>query len=483
MKDSIDFGSMEIPKLFRKLLIPTVLGMVFSAVFVITDGIFVGRGIGSDALAAVNITAPLFLISTGVGLMFGVGASVVASIHLAQGKVKAARINVTQAVAVSSLLLAAYSFLITSCAREVALLLGSSERLLPLAVEYMHWFAPFLPFSALLSSGMFFIRLDGSPNYAMLCNAVPAVINIVLDYVFIFILGWGMTGAALATSLGYIVGAGMILGYLGRRRNVVRLCRVKTSRKSMRLTLRNVGYMCRLGLSTFLCEGAIAMMMFAGNYVFIRYLGEDGVAAFSIACYFFPIIFMVYNAIGQSAQPILSYNFGAGNGARVRKAFRLALLTAVAAGLGFFGLTALFSRWIVAMFIDSSCPACAIAVRGLPLFASGFVFFAVNIVSIGYIRVCSIFPAYAFSMFYENMSGYLRGFGISLTPALITMICVCGIRFYWVFCVFPHFRTFANIMMVYPISLGTTAFFMVVAVLLCHPARTYRTTQAKATAR
>ena len=75
MKDSIDFGSMEIPKLFRKLLIPTVLGMVFSAVFVITDGIFVGRGIGSDALAAVNITAPLFLISTGVGLMFGVGAS------------------------------------------------------------------------------------------------------------------------------------------------------------------------------------------------------------------------------------------------------------------------------------------------------------------------------------------------------------------------------------------------------------------------
>ena len=201
MKDSIDFGSMEIPKLFRKMLIPTVLGMVFSAVFVITDGIFVGRGIGSDALAAVNITAPLFLISTGVGLMFGVGASVVASIHLAQGKVKAARINVTQAVAVSSLLLAAYSFLITSCAREVALLLGSSERLLPLAVEYMHWFAPFLPFSALLSSGMFFIRLDGSPNYAMLCNAVPAVINIVLDYVFIFILGWGMTGAALATMI------------------------------------------------------------------------------------------------------------------------------------------------------------------------------------------------------------------------------------------------------------------------------------------
>ena len=403
MKDSIDFGSMEIPKLFRKLLIPTVLGMVFSAVFVITDGIFVGRGIGSDALAAINITAPLFLISTGVGLMFGVGASVVASIHLAQGKVKAARINVTQAVAVSSLLLAAYSFLITSCAREVALLLGSSERLLPLAV--------------------------------------PAVINIVLDYVFIFILGWGMTGAALATSLGYIVGAGMILGYLGRRRNVVRLCRVKTSRKSMRLTLRNVGYMCRLGLSTFLCEGAIAMMMFAGNYVFIRYLGEAGVAAFSIACYFFPIIFMVYNAIGQSAQPILSYNFGAGNGARVRKAFRLALLTAVAAGLGFFGLTALFSRWIVAMFIDSSCPACAIAVRGLPLFASGFVFFAVNIVSIGYFQsVERPRPAMAVTV--------LRGF-VFMAACFFGLPLLLGVEGIWLAVPLAEALTFAVVAAIY----------------------------------
>ena len=166
MKDSIDFGSMEIPRLFRRLLIPTVLGMVFSALFIITDGIFVGRGIGSDALAAVNITAPLFLINTGVGLMFGVGASVVASIHLSHGKVKTARINVTQAVVVSSLLLVAYSLAICLFAPEVALLLGSSPRLLPLVLEYMYWFVPFLPFSALLSSG-------STDRLTMRCGAMP----------------------------------------------------------------------------------------------------------------------------------------------------------------------------------------------------------------------------------------------------------------------------------------------------------------------
>jgi len=92
-RDSIDFKNTDIAALFRKLLLPTVLGMIFSALFVITDGIFVGKGIGSDALAAVNIVAPLWLFSTGIGLMFGVGASVVASIHLSHGKVKAARIN------------------------------------------------------------------------------------------------------------------------------------------------------------------------------------------------------------------------------------------------------------------------------------------------------------------------------------------------------------------------------------------------------
>lgn len=386
MKDNIDFGNMEIPKLFRKLLIPTVLGMVFSAVFVITDGIFVGKGIGSDALAAVNITAPLFLINTGVGLMFGVGASVVASIHLSQGKVKVARINITQAVVVSSLFLALLFGVVCLFAPEVAVLLGSSERLLPLALEYMYWFVPFLVFSALLNSGMFFVRLDGSPNYAMMCNAIPAVINIILDYIFIFIFGWGMMGAALATSLGYMVGAAMILVYLSQRKRMLHFCRIKLSKKSMLLTWRNVKYMCRLGMSTFLCEGAIACMMFTGNYVFIHYLGEDGVAAFSVACYFFPIIFMVYNAIGQSAQPILSYNFGIRDGERVRSAFRLALVTAVVCGAVFFVLTALFSRQIVALFIDSSNPAYDIAVSGIPLFASGFVFFAVNIVSIGYFQ-------------------------------------------------------------------------------------------------
>ena len=91
-------------------------------------------------------------------------------------------------------------------APQVAVWLGSSERLLPLAVEYMYWFLPFLVFSALLSSGMFFVRLDGSPNYAMLCNAIPAVVNILLDYCVHFDSQWGMMGGGAGVQSGYIWG-------------------------------------------------------------------------------------------------------------------------------------------------------------------------------------------------------------------------------------------------------------------------------------
>ena len=192
----------------------------------------------------------------------------------------------------------------------------------------------------------------------------------------------------------------------------------------------------------------------------INSLGTEVMAASSAAMSLEYVCYNLLNSFSQACTTFVGQNHGARQIGRCTKTLKVCLVEGGIVALTTIIVIVGLGREILSLF--NSDP---------------------NIVSIGYIRVCSIFPAYTFSMFYENMSGYLRGFGISLTPALITMICVCGIRFYWVFCVFPHFRTFANIMMVYPISLGTTAFFMVVAVLLCHPARTYRATQAKATAR
>ena len=440
-RDSIDFSSSDVGKLFRRFLFPTVMGMVFSAVFVITDGIFVGRGIGSDALASVNIVAPLFTLGTGLGLMFGMGGSVVASINLAQGKRRVAEINITQSLVLPALLIALLSALLIHWHEPLLLLLGTPGELMVPAREYLVWFTLFLAPLAVFNILMFIVRLDGAPGFAMACNIMAACINIVLDYLFIFVFEWGLAGAAVATGIGYVVGSGVMLWYMFRRSRTLRFVKLKISGKSMRLTVRNLWYMSYIGFPALLSELAISCLMIVGNYTFIHYVGKDGVAAYSIACYIFPIIFMVYNAIGQSAQPILSYNFGAGNGARVRKAFRLALLTAVAAGLGFFGLTALFSRWIVAMFIDSSCPACAIAVRGLPLFASGFVFFAVNIVSIGYFQsVERPRPAMAVTV--------LRGF-VFMAACFFGLPLLLGVEGIWLAVPLAEALTFAVVAAIY----------------------------------
>lgn len=385
-RDSIDFGTMDISHLFRKMFIPTLLGMVLTATITIADGIFVGRGVGSDALASVNIVAPFFMLATGIGLMFGIGVSVVASIHLSHNKTKAANINVTQAFTVSAFFMLIASALVMLFSESVALLLGSSERLLPLVLEYLHWIVPFLVFNMFLSIGLFVIRLDGSPNFAMLCSAVPAVVNVVLDYILIFPLGLGLSGAAIASNLATLSGSIMILVYMTKYSKTLHFYRPKFTRTSLRLTARNTCYMVKLGFSAFLNEAAIACMMLVGNYVFMHYLNEDGVAAFSVACYCFPIVFMVNNAIAQSVQPIISYNHGIGNTNRIRSAFHLSIRTALLFGLiTNLGVAGLCPQ-LTSSFLGNSVPAYQIAVEGIPYFTCGFIFFALNIVCIGYLQ-------------------------------------------------------------------------------------------------
>ena len=384
LRDSIYYKGTAVGKLFRRFLFPTVMGMVFSAVFVITDGIFVGRGIGSDALAAVNLTAPLFTLGTGLGLMFGMGGSVVASVNLAQGKRRVAQINITQSLFVPALLIVLLSALLILCHKPLLLLLGTPPELMVPAREYLVWFTLFLTPLAVFNILMFIVRLDGAPRFAMACNIMAASINIVLDYLFIFEFGWGLAGAAIATGVGYIVGSGVMLRYMLRHSRTLHFVKFKTSYKSLRLTARNLGYMTYIGFPALLSELAISCLMVVGNYTFIRYTGKDGVAAYSIACYIFPIIFMVYNGIIQSAQPIISYNYGTGNAARVHETFRLSLKTAFISGLTAFAVMYVFCPYIVAMFLEPGCPAYGIATKGIPYFASGFICFALNIAWIGY---------------------------------------------------------------------------------------------------
>ncbi|MDE5639832.1 MAG: polysaccharide biosynthesis C-terminal domain-containing protein, partial [Odoribacter sp.] len=335
-------------------------------------------------IAAVNIVAPLFMIATGIGLMFGIGASVVASIRLSENKVKIARIIMTQAFSVGLLLIA---LLCAGCLlfpRQIVYMLGCSPQLETNALSYLLWLLPGLFFLFIECVGMMLIRLDGSPKYAMSVQIIAAVSNIGLDWYMIFPLGWGVMGASLATSIACIAGGVMVIVYFLRFSVQLKFYRLKLSLTSLLLTIRNTGYMVKIGFATFLTELAMSVMMLTGNYMFISFLGEEGVAAFAIACYLFPIVFSINNAVAQSAQPIISFNYGAHLKERVRQALRVSLLTAVICGITVTVLLRLEATGIVRLFLDTQERAYGLAIEGLPLFALCALFFALNIAFIGY---------------------------------------------------------------------------------------------------
>ena len=422
-KDSIDLSSVNVFKLFRRYFIPTLLGMLGMSAVTAIDGICVGHGVGSDGIAAINVYVPVFTIATGLGLMIGAGCSVVASIHLARGKVKAARLNVTQAMALATLATLLPTIAIMAFPRETAMALGSSERLLPLVVDYTLWFTPALVFQAWEAIALFVIRLDGSPKYAMACSLVTAVANAVLDVIFIFPLGWGIMGAAFATAISLALGGLMAMGYLLFGARTLRLLRPKWSRRSLLYSLRNVGYQCRIGSPGLVGELTLAVLTFVGNYVFMSHMGDDGVGAFGIACYYTPFIFMVGNATAQSAQPIISYNFGLGLWQRVRQTLRVAIMTAVGCGLLVTVVFILFPRLLTGLFISLDTEAARLSVAGLPLFAVAFVFYVVNLTCIGYFQsVERVKPAMAFAL--------LRGV-IYLAPAFLVLPGIMGDAGIW----------------------------------------------------
>ena len=422
-KDAINLGNVDIFKLFSQYFFPTLLGMLCMSAVTAIDGIFIGHGVGADGIAAVNICVPIFMLGAGIGLMVGAGCSVVASIHLSVGRLKAARINVTQAMLFATICMLVPVLVMWLFPVETAQILGSSDELLPMVKEYMVWFIPGMICQMWASVGLFVLRLDGSPQFAMLCNLVAAIANAFLDWLFIFPMGWGLMGAAFASSIAMAMGGVMALGYLLFFAKTLWMVRLKWSFRSWQYSLRNIGYQCKIGSSAFIGEITMAVLAFAGNQVFMHYLGDDGVGAFGIACYYTPFCFMVGNAIAQSAQPIISYNFGLGNWSRVGKTLRVALGTSVVCGLlSTFAFNA-FPHWLVGLFVDPTCAAGRLAIEGFPYFSLAFVFFIINLTFVGYYQsIECVGKATAYSL--------IRGF-LFLVPSFFVVPLLIGKMGIW----------------------------------------------------
>ncbi|MGN0232931.1 MAG: MATE family efflux transporter [Bacteroidaceae bacterium] len=417
-RDALDFAHEPVGRLFRQMFFPTLLGLVSMVVLNITDGAFVGRGVGSDALAAVNIVAPLFMLSGGVGLMLGIGCSVVASIHLSHNNRHAADLNLTQGILASVMTGIIMGALVYSGQERVCRIFGCTDRLMPLACSYLRWIAVFMPLNMFGTTAMFMVRLDGSPRFAMAINCTAAALNIFLDWLFVFPLHFGLQGAAMATVISFGLCTLPVCFYVTRLSHSVRLCRIKLSATSRRLTRRNLGYQCRVGFSALLGELAIASVLVVGNHTFMNRMGEDGVAAYSVACYCLPIAFMMGNAITQSVQPIVSIAYGRGDQIRMHSATRIAVFTAVFTGLLGMLFIGTGGSIVSSTFLPVSTYAFTLCCHGLPLFSLAFLFITINIALIGYMQSTEQSSA-------ATLFTILRGFVICI-PCFIVLPMLAG---------------------------------------------------------
>lgn len=332
-QQSAYLGTEPIGKLLAKFSIPCVLSMLVSALYNIVDQIFIGQGVGYLGNAATNVVYPFTVIALALSLMIGDGAAALLSLSLGRHDADDAHRSVGNCITLSllcAILLTAIGFLFED---RILTLFGVTAECLDYAKDYMLPILIGLPFYIFTSACNGIIRADGAPQYAMLSTIIGAVMNLILDPIAIFVLGWGVTGAAIATAAGQIVTALLSALYF-RKTKTFQLCP-----DSFRLHKKTVRSIAELGVSSLVIQLAIVIVMAVANNMIARY-GNDSIyganiplSAVGIVMKVFAIVIAFAVGIGVGGQPIVGYNFGAGNYQRVKETYRTMLIAVCIVGV------------------------------------------------------------------------------------------------------------------------------------------------------
>lgn len=343
-------GTAPIGKLMMKYAVPSVISLLVNALYNIVDQIFIGQGVGYLGNAATNVIFPLTVIVLAFSLLVGDGAAAYLSLKLGEGRRDEAQRGVGNAVVL--LVFFGILFLVLGLLflKPLADLFGATENSLPYALDYGGIIVLGFPFVVIGTGLNSCIRAEGSPKVAMLSMIAGAAVNTVLDPVFIFVCGWGVEGAALATILGQILTFFVSTLYL-RRPKLLRI-----SRRDLKLSARTARTVMGYGVSSFITQLAITISVLASNNMIVQYgtasvYGPDiPLAAFGIVMKVYQILLSFMIGFGIGAQPIVGYNYGARNFLRVKKAYLLAAGCAtIVAAVGFV-LFQFFPQSIIDLF-------------------------------------------------------------------------------------------------------------------------------------
>ena len=368
----------EIPRLFMKYALPGVAGLLFLGIQSVIDGIVLGRFVGANALASVNLVLPCYSLISAFAIVMGIGGQTLVSISLGRGDKQEAN-NALRSVFVFLLgMSVVVSLVIFLSAGKIASFLGANEVLLPDAVHYIRALVPFFPLLCAMFFGDYIIKAMGHPLYATSVMGITVVLNIVLDLVFVAVLGWGVMGAGLATGIAFTMGACFNVPRLFSRHEVVAVQRGRYDRRLVWNAFYN-------GSSEGMSELSVAITVFLFNITMMRYLGESGVAAFTAINYILFIGTTVFLGISDGIIPIIGYNYGARQQERIKSILKLAARTNSLIGIGLFLLLLLFGEQVIGLFFkDHGSEAFEIASRGVSIYCFAFLLCGLNILASSY---------------------------------------------------------------------------------------------------
>ena len=424
----------DMKHLFFKYLIPSVGGMLGVSLYVLGDTMIVGRGIGSVGLAALNISIPIINVFHGLGLLFGIGASTAISISRGRGNENQVNNIFTIAMVLSLISGIILTLLRVFFIEDISMILGASKDTFHMSKDYLSVLMTFSPMFLLNYTLTVLVRNDGNPNLSMWAMLAGSIVNVILDYVFIFIFGWDMAGAALATCISPMLGLLLLSIHFIKKQNKMKFTRIKLKLSILKRIVSN-------GFASFIVELSAGLVIFIFNLVIIKLTGDIGVSAYSIIANLSLIATAIFTGIGQAIQPIVSVNFGAKKMSRVYKAGKFAIYTSLVVGVIFYLIGLLFPEFLVSIFSRGDKELLDITVEGIKIYFLSFIFMGINIVLTSYLQskeyarasmIMSLLRGFIFTLVYlimlSNIFG-LTGVWMTLPLAELSTIIVSAIAF------------------------------------------------------
>lgn len=376
-----ELGKEKISKLLVKFSIPAIVGMVVNSLYNVVDRIFIGQGIGSLGIAGITIGFPIMLVSMAFAMMIGIGATSLISIKLGEQKQKEAELVLANAMILLIIISLLFAGLGLTFLDSLLHFFGASETVLPYASQYMQIILSGTVFMAIGFGMNNFIRAEGNPRVAMYTMLIGAILNTILDPIFIFLLDWGIRGAAFATILSQAATSLWVLYYFFSGSSRLRIIKA-----NFKLIPAVVARIMVIGLPPFTMQIAASVLTVILNNSLSTYGGDVAIAAMGIINTISMLILMPIFGINQGSQPIIGFNYGARQYDRVKETLKLAIIAAtMIVTIGFF-VTRIIPQQLIMLFNREDQELIALGTEAVRVFLIGLPIIGFQIVGANYFQ-------------------------------------------------------------------------------------------------